>query len=57
LERLISINVTIFNDLGFEVCSDSFRSKPGYDDEELQNEDSDSERSDIDYGDSEEEES
>lgn len=46
LQKIISINVTIFNDLGFQVCEDNFsRHGEDEDDEELQGEDSDSERS------------
>lgn len=46
LQEIISINVTIFNDLGFLVCEDNFSRNGENDyDEEFQGEDSDSERS------------
>lgn len=53
LQQLISLNVTIFNDLGFSVSADSFSHAP-HPLEEEPNRDSESERSEIDYGDSEE---
>lgn len=45
LQQLISLNVTIFNDLGFTVSADSFSHAHQDDEEEQPNNDSDSERS------------
>lgn len=53
LQEIISINVTIFNDMGFLVCEENFsRRRENEYAEEFQEEDSDSERSEFDYGDS-----